>query len=331
MEVAVATWLWVGFLVLVFGFLALDLGVFNRKDHVIGTREALGWTLVWVVMALLFGGGVYYIYEHKLIGASMPGETAMTGMEATVKYLTGYLIEKSLSLDNIAVIAIVFTYFKVPRAYQHRLLFWGILGALVMRGIMIGAGAALIARFSWMIYVFGVFLLFTAWKMLKHVNESPDIEHNKVLILARKYLPVTKELHGHSFFTRLDGKLMVTPLFLALLVVETSDVIFAVDSIPAIFAVTYDPFLVFTSNVFAILGLRSLYFVLASLLGMFHYLNHALVVILFYVGVKMLVSHVLPIPSWVSLVVIAVSLIVGVLASIKTGRHTMTSIPPKRA
>ncbi len=311
-----SAFLWVGFVALVLGLLALDLGVFHRKDHVFTTGQALRWTVFWIALALVFNVGIYFIYENHWLGIGQGGPETLDGRQAAIKFLTGYLIEKSLSLDNIAVIAIIFSYFRVPLMYQHRVLFWGIVGALLMRGVMIGAGAALIQRFDWMIYVFGGFLLLTAFKMLFAGNESPDLEKNRLVRLARRLYPVTDTIEGHHFFTRLNGRRAVTPLLLVLLLVESSDVIFAVDSIPAIFAVTLDPFIVFTSNIFALLGLRSLYFVLASLLDRFRYLKLSLVVILAYVGVKMLVSHHYPIPSWLSLCVIVLSLTLGVVASV---------------
>ncbi len=308
-------WLYCGFLLLVTFLLALDLGVLNRKDHVIGTREALAWTTFWICLALLFNVGVYFLYENNVMGVATTLGTTSTGKEAALDFFTGYLIEKSLSLDNIFVIALIFNFFRVPLKFQHRVLFWGILGALLMRGAMIGAGTALVMRFSWAIYVFGGFLVITALRMLFGGEEPPDLDDNWVLKAARRIIPVTDQIQGNSFFTTLDGKRAATPLFLVLLLVESSDVIFAVDSIPAIFGVTLDPFIVFTSNIFAILGLRSLYFVLAGLLDKFHYLKYSLVFILLYVGIKMLVTHHLHIPTWVSLIFILTCLIGGTIAS----------------
>jgi len=308
-----ALWIWIAFIAFVLLMLALDLGLLNRRDHVIRTREALGWTLFWVALALLFNVLVFFMYRGHWLGIGLDD---LGGHHAAIQYFTGYLIEKSLSLDNIFVIALIFSYFKVPAQYQHRVLFWGILGALIMRGAMIAAGAALITRFSWAVYVFGGFLIFTALRMLVGGDETPDLEHNRLVRWTRKLYPVSEKLDGHNFFTRLpDGRRAITPLLLVLLLVESSDVIFAVDSIPAIFAVTVDPFIVFTSNIFAILGLRSLYFVLARLIDRFHFFKLSLVVVLAYVGLKMIVSHHLEIPSWVSLLVILGVLLVGVLAS----------------
>jgi tellurite resistance protein TerC len=308
-------WLWIGFLAIVFIMLALDLGIFHKKDHVIGTREALAWTAVWVGLSLIFNVVIYYMYEGHWFGIG--SDRAVDGGDAALEFLTGYLIEKTLSLDNIFVIALIFGYFKVPLEYQHRVLFWGILGALVMRGAMILIGAELITRFSWMVYVFGGFLIVTAVRMLRSSHGEMDPENNMLVRIARRVYPVSKQLDGHNFFTHVDGRRAMTPLFLVLLVVESSDVIFAVDSIPAIFAVTSDPYLVFTSNIFAILGLRSLYFALASLLDRFRYLKESLVFILGYVGVKMIASHHLKIPAWFSLGVIAGILAIGIIASVR--------------
>jgi tellurite resistance protein TerC len=317
-------WLWIGFTALVLFLLALDLGVFNRTAHVVSTGEAFGWTALWVALALLFNVGIYYIYDQHWLGVGLDIGHPLGGSQAALQFFTGYLIEKSLSLDNIFVIALIFTYFGVPLRHQHRLLFWGILGALVLRGVMIVAGVALINRFSWMVYVFGGLLILTAVKMLvaRHDNLEPD--RNPLVRLARRVYPVSAELEDGRFFTRTGGRRAVTPMLLALLVIESTDVLFAVDSIPAIFAVTRDPFIVFTSNIFAILGLRSLYFVLASAMQHFRYLKMSLVFILAFVGVKMILAHHHPIPTAVSLAVIAGILVVGVLASIVPG-HTDTA------
>jgi len=321
-------WLWIGFLALVMVFLALDLGVFNRKAHVIGIREAIGWTIVWVVAALLFNVTVYFLYEHHLFGiGTHAGHVDLNGTQAAVKFFTGYLIEKSLSLDNIFVISMVFTYFGVPAIYQHRVLFWGILGALVLRGVMIGAGATALHYFDPMIYVFGAILIFTALKVLLAKHEKVHPEKNPLVNLAKRFFPVTNDFHGEKFFVCVDGRLFLTPLFLVLLVVESMDVVFAVDSIPAIFAITTDPFLVFTSNIFAILGLRSLYFALAAMIRKFRYLKQSIVVILLYVGFKMMFSHLIEkhelsnTMTWVSLGVILGIMTVGVLASLATNKH----------
>ena len=314
--------LWVGFLALVLVFLALDLGVFHRRSQVVGIREAFVWTGVWVVCALLFSLVVHGLYEGHWLGAGT--EEGLGGKLAAIQFLTGYVIEKSLSLDNVFIIALIFSYFRTPPAYQHRILFWGILGALVMRGAMILAGAALIHRFDWVVYVFGLFLLATAVKMLIARHDNLEPEKNLLVRLFRKYVPVSETLDGDRFFTRVNGKRVATPLMLVLILVESSDLLFAVDSVPAIFAVTHDPFLVFTSNVFAILGLRSLYFALAGAMAHFRYLKMSLVFILAFVGVKMLLSHHYPIPAVVSLVFILGILSVGVAASI-LGRQRDTA------
>lgn len=310
-----AALVWTAFVLLVLAILALDLGVFHRRDHAPGVRESVSWTLVYVTLGLLFGGFVYALYEHHWFGFGAHAGMQASGAEALMQYLTGFLIEKSLSLDNIFVIALIFAYFGVPLQYQHRVLFWGILGALVLRGVMIGVGAALIHKFEWIIYVFGVILLVSAVKMWRAGHEDIHPDRNPFVRLVRRFYPVTSDLHGHSFFARVGERRAATPLLLALVLVESADIMFAVDSIPAIFAITHDPFIVFTSNVFAILGLRSLYFVLASLNNKFRYLRHSLVLMLAYIGVKMLLSHAAPIPTHVSLIVIVLLLAGGMLAT----------------
>jgi tellurite resistance protein TerC len=307
---------WLAFLAFVFTMVALDLGVFHRKAYTPTVRDALVWTLVWVSMALIFTGAVYLLYENNYEWASKATE-ALTGREAASQYLMGFVLEKSLSVDNIFVIAMIFSYFRVPLELQHRVLFWGILGAVILRGVMIGLGAALINSFDWIIYVFGAFLIYTAIKMMLIRHENVDPANNPLVILARRWLPVTDRYYGEHFFVRVNGALMVTPLFLALLLVESSDVMFAVDSIPAIFAVTREPFIVFTSNIFAILGLRSLYFVLAGYMAKFRYLKNALVFVLAYVGFKMVLSNHYHIPDGASMGIIIGILLMGVLASIK--------------
>ncbi len=298
-------WLWVGFNLFILAMLALDLGVFHRKAHEISVREATIWSGVWIGLALIFNAFVYFT----------------RGAEQGIHFFTGYLIEKSLSVDNIFVMALIFSFFAVPKLYQHRVLFWGILGALLMRAIFIGAGAALLARFHWIIYIFGGFLLFTGIKMALHRDEEIHPEHNPVLKLVRRMIPVTNDYEGPHFFVRKAGKLMATPLFLVLVLVETTDLIFAVDSIPAIFAVTQDPFIVYTSNIFAILGLRSLYFVLAGVMDKFVYLKVGLAAILVFVGGKMLATEVYKVPATVSLAVVATILTVAVVASLLKNRR----------
>lgn len=320
---------WTGFILLIFALLALDLGVLNRKSHVISVQEALSWTAFWVTLALFFNVGIYFMYERHWMGLGLDIGHELTGRQAALQFFTGYLIEKSLSLDNIFVIALIFAYFKVPLQYQHRTLFWGIIGALVLRGAMIGAGTALMQRLEWMVYVFGGALICTAVKMMidRHDNLEPD--KNPLVRFARKFYPVTREFEGQKFFTKMDGRRAVTPLFLVLLVVESSDVLFAVDSIPAIFAVTLDPFLIFTSNVFAILGLRSLYFALAAVMDKFRYLKMSLVFLMAFVGVKMMISNHYHIPTGASLAVIAGILSVGISASIiGTHRDTAKLVSP---
>jgi tellurite resistance protein TerC len=303
---------WILFLVLIVVFLALDLGVFNKEDHVIKSKEAGIWTAVWVTVALSFSGVIYWLFSQGLVD----NPTGLTPNSAVLKYMTGYLIELSLSIDNVFVIAVIFTSFKIPPIYQHRVLFWGILGAIVFRALMILFGVALITRFDWIIYVFGVFLLYTAFKMLKDDNQDFDPKKSFVFRQIKKIYPITSQFNGHAFFMKRLGLNAATPLFVALVVIELTDILFALDSIPAILAITADPFIVFTSNIFAILGLRSMYFLISRMLQKFRFINYSLVVILAYVGLKMLFSHHVEIPEWLSLTVIAVSLIGGVLASI---------------
>ncbi len=292
--------LWVAFNLFVLGMLALDLAVFHRKAHTVSLREALNWSIVWVALSLIFNAGIYYFW----------------GQEKALEFLTGYVIEKALSVDNLFVFIVIFSYFSVPAMYHHRVLFWGILGALVMRAIFIAGGVALLNSFHWMIYVFGGFLILTGIKMLFAGDEEVHPEKNPVLRLLKRLMPVTKEYHGQSFFIRDGGKLWATPLLLVLVVVETTDVIFAVDSIPAILAITTDPFIVYSSNVFAILGLRALYFLLSGILDKFRYLKVGLSLVLCFVGVKMVVVDIYKIPIGLSLVMVAGILTVSMLASV---------------
>ena len=309
-------WVWIAFNAFVLAMLALDLGVFHRHAHEIKFKEAAGWSVVWISLALVFNAGLYLFWDR--ISPNSPYSNSQAGLA----FLTGYLLEKSLSVDNIFVIALIFTYFSVPQQYQHRVLFWGILGALVMRGIMIALGATLIKEFHWIIYIFGAFLIFTGIKMAFHKDEGIDPEKNPLIRLFRRLMPVSNEYDGQKFFTRRNGVLMATPLFLCLLMVEFTDLVFAVDSIPAIFAVTQDPFIVYTSNVFAILGLRSLYFVLAGMMHQFHYLKLGLAVVLTFVGVKMLLTETAwKIPTELSLLVVAGILVVSVVASLLRARR----------
>ncbi len=294
-------WLWVGFNVFVLAMLALDLGVFHRTAHALSLKESIIWTVVWVGLALLFNAGVWHFY----------------GSQKALEFFTGYFIEKSLSVDNVFVFALIFSYFAVPGKYQHKVLFWGILGALVMRAIMIAAGAVLIAKFAWILYVFGGFLILTGIKMVVKSKEEIHPERNPAVRCFRKLMSVTSDYREGRFFVREGGKRWATPLFLVLLLVEFSDVIFAVDSIPAIFAVTTDPFIVYTSNVFAILGLRSLYFALAGVMDKFHYLKTGLGVVLVFVGVKLLLAHTAwAIPTLPSLGVVVVIFTISVVASL---------------
>jgi tellurite resistance protein TerC len=293
-------WLWAGFVAFVLAMLALDLGVFHRKDHVVRTREALAWSGVWIALALLFGGGVFVWF----------------GPEPGIEYLTGYLIEKSLSVDNLFVFVVVFAALGIPAVYQHRVLFWGILSALVLRAGMILGGAALLHRFHWLIYVFGGFLVLTGLKLFRQRSEPQDPERSPAIRLVRRLVPSTSRLDGPAFFTRENGRRVATPLFLALAAVEFTDVVFAVDSIPAIFAVTDDPFIVFTSNVFAILGLRSLYFALAGMVERFIYLKTGLAAVLVFVGLKMIAAGWVKVPAAASLLVVLGILAAAVVASL---------------
>ncbi|MEI6740991.1 MAG: TerC family protein [Gemmatimonadaceae bacterium] len=299
-------WWWAGFLALILGLLSLDLGVFNRRAHAPSVREALGWSAVWVALAAAFGGW---------IGRSM-------GTGAMLEFYAGYLVEQALSVDNLFVFILIFGYFKIPEALQHRVLFWGILGALILRGAMIALGAAMLAQFHWIIYLFGAFLVFTGIKMAVGGDTEVEPEANPVIRLLRRLLPITTQFHGEQFFVReavtAGAPLcwVATPLFVVLALVETTDVVFAVDSIPAVFGVTRQPFIVFTSNVFAILGLRSLYFVLTNVMGRFHLLKYGLSVVLTFVGAKMLVAETIPIGTGLSLVVVIAVLGASVLLSL---------------
>jgi tellurite resistance protein TerC len=303
-----ALWPWLAFNAFVLGMLALDLGVFHRKAHEVSLKEAGAWSAVWIALALAFNVGIYL----------------WKGREPALQFLAGYLIEKSLSVDNIFVFVLIFGYFAVPAAYQHRVLFWGILGALLMRGAFIAAGAALLAKFHWIIYLFGAFLVVTGVKMALVRSEGIHPERNPLVRLARRLLRVTNGYREDRFVVREGGAWAATPLLLVLLVVESTDLVFAVDSIPAIFAVTSDPFIVYTSNVFAILGLRSLYFLLAGVVEKFTYLKLGLSVVLAFVGVKMLLTDVAKVPIALSLAVIATVIAVAVVASLLRNRRPST-------
>jgi len=353
-------WIWTGFIAFILIMLALDLGLFHRKAHVVTVKEAVAWSAVWLALGSAFAVFVYFAYGGQWfgLGAAVDPVDGLinNGSTATEKYLTGYVVEKSLSVDNIFVIAMIFTFFAVPPLYQHRVLFWGVLGALVLRGVMIALGTKLIAEFHWILYLFAVFLKFTALKMLFLRTEQTDLNKNVAIRLTRRLFPVTARFHGERFIVRAGapesyesevpgapaepdevvdqvqpGTLLLTPLALALVVVETTDLIFAVDSIPAIFAITGDPFLVFTSNVFAILGLRSLYFALAGMVRKFRYLKAALAVVLMVVGVKILFAEWLKLALgkhftlWLLVVVVAI-LASGVAVSLIVERRNMNRV-----
>ncbi|WP_426751937.1 TerC family protein [Myxococcus sp. Y35] len=305
--------LWAGFVAFVIAMLALDLGVFHRKAHVVKFKEALGWSAVWVSLALLFGVGVWWKF----------------GPEPGLQFITGYLIEKSLSVDNIFVFVVIFSALRIPSLYQHRVLFWGILSALVLRAIMIFAGVAMLARFHWLIYVFGAFLIITGVKLFLQRNKEDNPEDGALMRLARRTIPSTPNFDGHHFFTVENGRKLATPLLMALLLVEASDILFALDSIPAIFAVTTDPFIVFTSNIFAILGLRSMFFMLAGAVEKFSYLKVGLSAVLVFVGAKMALIDFVKVPPALSLGVIAGLLGASIVASLIKARNTPTVDVPE--
>ncbi len=304
--VEIQWWHWTSFVLVILFFLAVDLGFFHRKAHVVSFREALGWTAVWFTLAMIFAITL----------------VPVRGRDEALDFVQGYLIELSLSMDNVFVMAVIFQYFRVPDQYQHRVLFWGILGALVMRGLMIWLGAQLIESYHWVLYIFGVFLILTGIKMLI-TDEADEVhpERNPVLRLARRFFAVTPDYEGQKFFTQLNGRRALTPLALVLILVETTDLVFALDSIPAIFGVTTAPFIVFTSNVFAILGLRSLYFVLANAISYFRYLKYGLATVLAFIGAKMLVADLIKIPSMWSLVIVVGIIVIAMLVSMLVARR----------
>lgn len=304
-------WVWILFIVFVIGCLAIDLWVLNKEDHKISTAEAGKWVVLWVSLALAFSGMIYWLFSADLVA----NPDQLTAQNAFLDYLTGYLVELSLSMDNLFVIAVIFSAFEIPAKYQHRVLFWGILGALVFRALMIFFGVALLHKFDWIIYVFGVFLLYTAFAMLKD-DEKMDPKNSWVYRGITKLMPITDEIHGHDFFTKKNNKTYATPLFVALIVVELTDVMFALDSVPAILAITQNEFIAFSSNILAILGLRSLFFLIVGVLEKFRFINYSLAVILAFVGLKMLLENHIHIPSWISLVFILVVLSGGILASL---------------
>jgi tellurite resistance protein TerC len=310
---------------LVMVLMAIDLGIFNKKDHIPSAGEALRSTFVWITLAVLFGGFIYFAYNGNWLGLGTYAFEPMDGRTAALKYFTGYLLEEALSIDNLFVIALVFTRFRVPKMYQHRILFWGIVGVLVFRGILIGVGIELVHHFQWLFYVFGGLLIYSAIKMLRHDDnpaDEDDFDKKRIVRLLRRFYPVSSRHDGGKFFTFENGKRAMTPLFVALLVVELTDVVFAFDSVPAVFSITTDPFLVFSSNIFAILGLRSLYFVLSDILDRFALLRYSLVAILFFIGLKMaLIPQGIHVDEVVSLGVIALLLLAGVVASLRSKRQ----------
>lgn len=303
---------WVIFNIFVLAMLALDLGVFHRKAHVIKFKEALAWSAIWIALALIFNVGIYF----------------WRGPETALEFLTGYLIEKSLSVDNLFVFLLIFSYFGMSPLYQHKVLFWGILGALIMRAIFIATGVTLIRKFHWVIYIFGVFLILTGIRIALQKDKEIHPERNPVLRLLRRFMPITERYEDGRFLVKREGQYLATPLLIVLLVVETTDIIFAVDSIPAILAITLDPFIVYTSNVFAILGLRALYFALAGIMQLFHRLHYGLAVILVFVGIKMILADIYKIPVGVALGVVASILLISVIASIARPRKIETTAPP---
>lgn len=309
----VPLWLWIGFHVVVLGILAFDLGVLNRKSHVVSLKAALSWSAFWIGLSLSFCGLVYNMF----------------GQQKALEFLTGYVVEYALSVDNIFVFILVFSYFAVPKEHQHRVLFWGIIGAFIMRGIMIFAGTALIHKFEWLIYIFGAFLVYTGLKLAFGKDEEVDPGHNPAIKILRRLMPVSDKYDGGSFFTQIDGKRYATPLFAVLLVVETTDLIFAVDSIPAILAISRDSFIVYTSNICAILGLRSLYFALSGVMDLFHYLKYGLAIVLTFIGLKMLIHHWYEISIAMSLgVIISVLVISVILSLLRKPEHDLDDASP---
>ena len=309
---------WICFLIAILLFLALDLGIFNKTAHEISSKEASKWTLLWVSLAFLFSIVVFWVYNNNHID----NPDQLKPSAAALKYITGYLIELSLSVDNIFVIAIIFKSFKIPKIYQHRVLFWGIIGALIFRGTMIYFGVLIITQFAWTTYIFGAFLVYTALKMLLSKEEEEDFNPQKSFVykILGKITPMTNQIKGSQFFVKENKRNLATPLFVVLIIIEVMDVVFALDSVPAILAITSDPFLVFSSNIFAILGLRSMYFFIANMLDKFNYLEYSLMAILGFIGVKMLLKEYVLLPEWFSLSFIALALSLGVLVSLKLNK-----------
>jgi tellurite resistance protein TerC len=310
MESNMTVW-WIIFVLFILAMLALDLGVFNRRAHVIKVKEALWWTFFWVSLAMLFCLGIYYF----------------KGQEKALEFLAAYLIEESLSIDNLFVFLLIFNYFGIPAQYEHKALFWGILGALILRAVFIIAGVALIAKFHWVIYIFGAFLIFTAIKIAFEKDKEIHPGKNPVLKLLRRIMPVDGSFDGGKFFLKKEGRWVATPMFAVVLLLETTDVIFAVDSIPAVLAISADPFIVYTSNVFAILGLRSLFFAISGIMRLFHYLHYGLAIVLSFVGIKMLLSNIYKIPIGVSLGIIAATVALSIIASILWPKKEQPPIP----
>ncbi|ADE16624.1 Integral membrane protein TerC [Nitrosococcus halophilus Nc 4] len=308
--------IWIGVIALIIGLLVLDLVILNRGARMVCVKEALVWTMTWVVLALCFNVFVYFLYENNWLGWSDVASHDFSGQQAAVQFLTGFLMEKSLSIDNIFVIAMIFSYLKVPVVEQHRLLLWGVLGAIGLRVIMVTLGTVLMARFHWIVYLFGGLLIATAVRMMMIRQDNINIGHSPLLPLIKKFYPITDNYKDGNFFSTLNGNRAITPLLLALILVVSTNLMFALDSIPAIFAVTQDPFLVFTCNVFSVLGLRALYFTIAGYVDRFRYIKLSLVFVLVYFAAKMMLIHTYPIPNIVSLVTIGSILTLGVLASL---------------
>jgi TerC family integral membrane protein len=309
------------FTVLIVLLLIVDLSVFQKKAHSVGVKEASIMSALWVTIALLFNVLIYFMYEHNWLGAGLGLHDTKSGSEAALQFFTGYLVEESLSIDNIFVFLVIFSYFGVPARYQHKVLFWGVLGAIVMRFLFIITGSILIARFDWILYIFGIILVFSGWKMMRQKEMEVHPEKNAIIRMVRKLFPVSEGFDPPRFMFRRDGKLWVTPLLIVLITVETTDVVFAVDSIPAVFGITRDPFIVYSSNMFAILGLRSIYFVLAGAMKSFHYLKYGLSIILMFIGLKMLIADFVHLPIAASLGVIGGVLATTVVMSVVRNRR----------
>lgn len=315
--------IWIIFIAIVFGLLALDLGVFHKKDKPVNIKESLAWTAVWVALALSFGGVIYYLYDTNLFGLN---KLNTSPKEAMLEYFTGYIIEESLSMDNIFVIAMIFSFFKIELKYQHKILFWGIIGAVFFRLIMILLGTGFVQNFEWSMYIFGAILIYSAFKMLKEGDEDENFQESLGVRILSKIYPIDWSIHNGNYFVRKDNKRIATGLFATLVVIEFTDILFAVDSIPAIFSVTKDPFIVFTSNIFAILGLRNLYFFLSGMMEKFQYVKYSLIIILLFVGIKMILINWFHVSIGVSLLVILCSLTGGVVFSlIKNRKSTIKS------